>query len=133
MDPDAGAPVPDGPTPDNVLLPGIAASALMARYGQAVDRDSAREMLARKLEAAAAQQESQAQEAAAQAKAAAEERAQAEAAERSTRSQPAPRTRSRGAEKTVVEQITGNAAFRQFARTAGREIVRGVFGAARRR
>ena len=41
------------PTPDEVLRPGIAASALMAKYGQALDRDSAYEMLARKLQAGA--------------------------------------------------------------------------------
>ena len=54
------------PTPAEVLRPGIASSSLMARYGTAVDRDSAREMLARKLEAgaAAAASERQAQQAA---------------------------------------------------------------------
>ena len=56
MDPD-GAPTPVAwtrmrapqslmaPTPDEVLEPGIAASSLMAKYGQAIDRDSAHEML----------------------------------------------------------------------------------------
>ena len=41
------------PTPEEVLRPGIAASALMARYGQSLDRDSAHEILARKLQAGA--------------------------------------------------------------------------------
>src|SRR4051795_4953178 len=41
------------PTPAEVLRPGIASSALMDRYGETLDRDSAREMLARKLEAGA--------------------------------------------------------------------------------
>ncbi|HEY5820467.1 MAG TPA: helicase HerA-like domain-containing protein, partial [Propionibacteriaceae bacterium] len=152
MDPD-GAPTPVAwtrmrapqslmaPTPDEVLRPGIAASSLMAKYGAALDRDSAREMLARKLEAGAeaAAREQQAKDAAAQAELDAKERAKAEAAaERDARaaqrSQPsAPRTTSRRQEKTVVEQITGNTAFRQFARTAGREIVRSLFGTARRR
>ena len=64
MDPD-GAPTPVAwtrmrapeslmaPTPEEVLRPGIAASALMARYGQSLDRDSAHEILARKLQAGA--------------------------------------------------------------------------------
>ena len=64
MDPD-GAPTPVAwtrmrapqslmaPTPEEVLRPGIAASSLMARYGQAIDRDSAREILGRKLAAGA--------------------------------------------------------------------------------
>ncbi len=129
------------PTPDEVLRPGIASSALMGRYGAAIDRDSAREMLARKLEAGAeaAQREEQARAAAEQAEADAKERARAEAAaerearaaERTTPSRS--RTTSRRAEKSVVEEITGNTAFRQFARTAGREIVRSLFGTARRR
>ncbi|HYU86043.1 MAG TPA: hypothetical protein VEK80_14685 [Kribbellaceae bacterium] len=36
-------------------------------------------------------------------------------------------------EKSVVEQVVGSSAFKQFVRSAGREIVRGIFGAARRR
>jgi uncharacterized protein len=68
MDPD-GAPTPVAwtrmrapqslmaPTPEEVLDPGIAASSLMAHYGAAIDRDSAHEMLARKLEAGARQAE----------------------------------------------------------------------------
>ena len=68
MDPD-GAPTPVAwtrmrapqslmaPTPEEVLRPGIAASALMAKYGQDIDRDSAHEMLARKLQAGAEEAE----------------------------------------------------------------------------
>jgi hypothetical protein len=33
----------------------------------------------------------------------------------------------------MVEQITDSSAFKQFARTAGTEIVRSIFGTARRR
>jgi hypothetical protein len=36
-------------------------------------------------------------------------------------------------EKPIVEQVVGSSAFKQFARSVGREIVRGLFGAARRR
>jgi uncharacterized protein len=123
------------PTPDEVLRPGIAASAMMARYGQALDRDSAHEILARKLEAGAeaAERERLEREAAAHAEAAAKERARVQAAaEREAR---AARSRSRSPqsrEKSVVEQITDSSAFKQFARTAGAEIVRSIFGTARR-
>ena len=41
------------PTPDADIDAAVAASPLLATYGQAIDRDSAREMLARKLDAAA--------------------------------------------------------------------------------
>jgi hypothetical protein len=143
MDPD-GAPTPVAwtrmvapqslmaPTPEEVLRPGVAMSALMARYGQAVDRDSAQEMLARKLEqgaATAAAEQQRADEAERAARAAKEQ-----ASER-TRERSAPRTprASSRQQKGMVEQITGSTVFRQFARSAGREIVRGLFGAARRR
>ena len=139
MDPD-GAPTPVAwtrmrapqslmaPTPAEVLRPGIASSSLMGRYGTVVDRDSAREMLARKLEAgaAAAADERQAQEAS-------EQRYQRQARQPS-RSTSRSRVRSAPrAEKTVVQQVVASTAFRQFARTAGREIVRSLFGTARRR
>ena len=90
MDPD-GAPTPVAwtrmrapqslmaPTPADVLAPGIASSALMQRYGQPVDRDSAQEMLARKLAAGArAEEDERAQEERAQEERAQEERAQDE-------------------------------------------------------
>ena len=151
MDPD-GAPTPVAwtrmrapqslmaPTPDEVLRPGIAASALTAKYGQAIDRDSAHEILARKLQAGAeeAERERQAKEAAARAELEAKERAKAEAAaereERAAeRAQPRTSTASRRREKSVVEQVTDSTAFKQFARTAGTEIIRSIFGTARRR
>jgi DNA helicase HerA-like ATPase len=148
MDPD-GAPTPVAwtrmrapeslmaPTPEDVLRPGIAASALMAKYGQPMDRDSAYEKLTRELQAGAeaAERERLEKQAAAQEVAAAKERAKAEAqAERESRaaSRAQPRTSQRR-EKSVVEQITGSSAFKQFARTAGTEIVRSIFGTARRR
>ena len=144
MDPD-GAPTPVAwtrmiaprslmaPTPEEVLRPGVAMSALMARYGQAVDRDSAQEMLARKLEqgAATAEAERQRAEEAERAAQAAREQTREQARGR-TAAPRAPRASSRQ-QKGMVEQITSSTVFRQFARSAGREIVRGLFGAARRR
>ena len=143
MDPD-GAPTPVAwtrmiaprslmaPTPEADLRAGIPRSPMMAKYGQAIDRDSAQEMLARKLEqgaatAAAEQQRADEAERAAQA---AKEQTREQARER-----PAPRAPRASArqEKGMVEQITSSTVFRQFARSAGREIVRGLFGAARRR
>ena len=153
MDPD-GAPTPVAwtrmrapeslmaPTPEEVLRPGIAASGLMAKYGQDIDRDSAHEMLARKLAAGAeaAERERQAQlteeDAKRQAKIEAEARTMAERemreAERAERAGSRTRSSTRR-EKSMVEEIAGSSAFRQFARTAGREIVRSIFGTARRR
>ena len=150
MDPD-GAPTPVAwtrmrapqslmaPTPEEVLKPGIAMSSLMRKYGQPIDRDSAHEILARKLQAGAeaAEREEREKAVAAQAESDAKDRARAAAqADRDRR--PAASTRSRStrstrADKTVVEQIAGSSVFRQFARTAGTEIIRSIFGTARRR
>ncbi len=124
------------PTPAEVLAPGIAASALTQRYGAAVDRDSAREMLARKLEAGAARaaDEQRAEDARAQAEQDALEQRERERDERAAPTTRASRRRAPArAERSVVEQVVASSAFKQFARTAGREIVRSLFGAARRR
>ncbi len=148
MDPD-GSPTPVAWTrmraplslmaaiPEESLRPGVAQSALMDRYGEAIDRDSAREMLARKLEAGAAtaERERQAAEAARQAELQAKEQAKADEqvrreAERAARP-PAPRSRAQP--KSVIEQVASSSAFKDFARTAGREIARSIFGTARRK
>ncbi len=85
MDPD-GAPTPVAwtrmrapqslmaPTPEEILRPGVGASPMMAKYGPPIDRESARERLARALEqgAQAAEAERQAAEAERQAREAAE-------------------------------------------------------------
>jgi hypothetical protein len=109
----------------------------MGRYGQAVDRDSAREMLARKLESGAQAEEQERQARAARTRVPARPAHDArDTGEARTSSRPAPRARGRSPrqeEKGVVEQVVTSSVFKQFARTAGREIVRGLFGAARRR
>jgi len=146
MDPD-GAPTPVAwtrmiaprslmaPTPEDVLRPGVAMSALMKKYGQAIDRDSAQEMLARKLEqgAAAAQQEQEQAERVKQ-----QDEADKQAAKERTaaaRQQPRasqPRASSRQP-KGTFEQIVSSPLVKSFAGQAGREIIRGLFGSARRR
>ncbi|MGI3779909.1 MAG: helicase HerA-like domain-containing protein [Janthinobacterium lividum] len=145
MDPD-GAPTPVAwtrmiapqslmaPTPEDELRSGVAQSSLMTTYGQAIDRDSAQEMLARKLEqgAAAAQQE---QERAAQAKQqdeAAKQQAKDDARVARPPRASQPRASSRQ-QKGMVEQIVSSPMVKQFAGTAAREIFRGLFGTARRR
>lgn len=82
-----------------------------AKYAEVVDRESAHEKLAAKLEAGAAA-------------------AEAEAGGKTEQEAPARRPRE---EKSTVEKVIGSSVFKQFARSAGREIVRGLFGAARRR
>ena len=57
-----------------------------------------------------------------------DEKARAQA-ERESRA-PAPRAKQ---EKSVFEQVANSGVFKDFARTAGREIVRSIFGTARRK
>jgi len=125
-----------GQTPPEVLAPGIAASGLMAKYGQAIDRDSAQEMLARKVEQGAAAAEEQAraaadaeQQAKDQTAAEKEAAAQQKAAERATATQQ----RQQANKKSVIEEVAQSSVFKQFVRSAGREIVRGIFGTALRK
>jgi DNA helicase HerA-like ATPase len=95
----------------------VKGSPLYAKYAESVDRESAREKLAAKLEAGAA-------------KAQAEETGQQAKADRpAPPAKPAGRTR---ADKSVVEEVVGSTAFRQVMRTAAREIIRGVFKTGRR-
>lgn len=147
MDPD-GAPTPVAWTrmraPESLMAPmdeqqlaaGVAASPLMAKYGEAIDRDSAREMLARKLDegAKAAEAEAAAAEQAKLDEAAAKERAKAEvAAAREAEREAKAEAKRKANEKGVLEQVMGSSVVRDMARTAGREIVRSIFGTGRRR
>jgi len=105
------------PAPADKLTAAVQNSPNNATYTQVVDRESAHEKLAAKLEAGARQAEAE--------------------AEPQPRAEEAPQSRrQRGGgdeEKGMVEQVIGSSAFKQFARSAGREIVRGLFGAARRK
>jgi uncharacterized protein len=98
----------------------VKASPLYAKYAEAIDRDSARERLAAKLEAGAA-------------KAEAEESAKAPSAPGPAQ-KPAqkPAQGRRKPEKSMVEEVVTSTTFRQVMRTAAREIVRGVFKTGRR-
>lgn len=106
---------------DQQVLDGIvAASPLAAKYAEPLDRDSAHEMLARKLEAGAAVKEK-----------AEAETPQAEHVPYPKKS--APKTAPRQEEGGMVHDILTSPVAKDFARTAAREIFRGVFGTARRR
>ena len=98
----------------------VKASPLFAKYAEPIDRESAREKLAARLEAGAAQAEA--------------ERAEKEQTGKTPTAPkpkaPAPR---RKPEKSMVEEVVTSTTFRQVMRTAAREIVRGVLGTGRRR
>ena len=104
----------------------VTASPRYAKYAAVVDRDSAREMLAVKVEEGARRQ---AEEAAAKER----EKAAKDAARSSGSSSRRTSTRSSGDDGGIVSDVVKSGAFKDFMRTAAREIARGMFGTARRR
>ena len=120
MDPlDAGA-----------MAGGVAASLMQAKYGTAIDRESAYELLNAKLQAGA---EAAAAEAAAAEQAKADAAAAKEADRLAREQERASRTRTPRHEKSFFEKLTENTMVRQMARSAAREITRSIFGTGRRR
>jgi uncharacterized protein len=103
----------------------VKASPRYAKYAAVVDRDSAREMLAVKVEEGARRQ--------------AEEDAVKErekAAKTASKTSSSRRTSSGSSSKDdggIVSDVVKSGAFKDFMRTAAREIARGMFGTARRR
>jgi DNA helicase HerA-like ATPase len=128
---DRGAPTPVAWTrlraPESLMAPSdpaamqatVDASARRAKYAEAIDRESAREKLAARLEEGARKQ--------------AEEDAAAEAAKEKPASKKAPgrRTEKRD-EGGLISDVVGSSAFKDFMRTAAREIARGMFKTGRR-
>src|SRR3954471_599867 len=110
------------PTDPAAVQASVAASPRYATYAAAVDRESARELLAKKLEAGAQQ---------AAADQAAQEKAKADAKAKKSGTGSTPR-RSTKEEEGVVTQVVKSGAFRQFMRTAAAEVARGMFGTGRR-
>ena len=104
----------------------VKASPLNAKYAEAIDRESAREKLAAKLEAGAAKAQAEQQ---AKDQSTTEDKLRKEA-DRATRTS-APR-RSTSKDKSVVEEVLTSTTARQLGRTAVREIFRGLFKTGRR-
>ena len=102
-----------------VVAAAVAASPLSARYGSDVDRESAYEMLNKRMEAAPAPEAS-------------DPAAPAPAAPPAQKPAKAPKQ-----EPGMVEQVVGSSAFKSALRSAGtvigREITRSIFGTSRRR
>ncbi|GAB2761097.1 DUF853 family protein [Nocardioides salsibiostraticola] len=108
----------------------VQASPRHAKYAVAIDRESAREMLAAKLDAGAAKAE-EAQEA----QAAESEAAESEKA--SERKIPVPKRtstskKSQQEDGGIVSDVVQSRAFKNFMSTAAREIARGMFRTGRR-
>ncbi len=109
-----------GPADPAEMTATVTGSPRHAKYAAAIDRESARERLAARLEEGAA-------------KAEAEARAEAEQKAPSKRPKPsstrAPKPDDDGG---LVRDVVESGAFKDFMRTAAREIARGMFGSGRR-
>lgn len=130
------------PTPDPQIEAAVKASPLLAKYGTAIDRESAREILTAKMKAAddaAAAEEAALAKAKAdaefakqqaaidKAQAAADKKAQQEYERLLKKTQGSTRT-TRSAQKSPIEQILGSKATQ----TILGGVIRGVFGTGRR-
>lgn len=104
------------PTPETEMDRMVAASPLTEKYGQVIDRESAYELLNKRVEEAPAEDQPQAP---------------------APQQQSAPPAKAPKAEPGMVEKVTQSSAFRSMMRSAGtvigREITRSLFGTARRR
>lgn len=114
-----------GPSDPAAMQATVAASPRNAKYATAVDRESAREMLAARLEAGARQ-------AAADKAAADEAKAREKAAKDAAKRSGSSSRRTTRQDESVVTQVVKSSAFKQFMRTAASEIARGMFGTGRR-
>ena len=119
------------PTDAAAMQQAVAASPLMAKYGQAIDRESAYEILTAKLEVGAKAAEEERQRAETE-KAEADRRAQEEKEQRQAERSGGRASGSGRGRTSAVERIASRGIM-QVIRTVTREIVRGLFGTGRRR
>jgi DNA helicase HerA-like ATPase len=132
------------PSPDAMIEAAVAASVLLPKYGTPVNRESAREILAAKMEsanAAAAAEEAALEQARAEAEfakqkagmdkaqAAARKKADAEYERLLRKTQGTTRRTSTRRQKTVLEEVLGS----RTTKTILTGVVEGIFGTRRRR
>jgi len=130
------------PTPEAQIDAAVAASPLLAEYGAAIDRESAREILTVRMNAAAAADDAEQaalkkakadaefakqQAAIDKAKAAADKKAQAEYDRLLKKTSGSSRTTSRP-QKSTIEQVLGS----RTTQTLLNGVIRGLFGTGRR-
>lgn len=113
------------PAPTRDMEAAVAASPLTAKYAEAIDRESARELLAKKLEEGARKAAEDAR-----VKEMAREQKNARVTEKA--SQPSSRRSAPKEEDSMMESVVKSRAFKDFMSTAAREIARGMFKSGRR-
>lgn len=138
-----------GATAEEQIQAIASASPLNAKYATPIDRESAYELLTKRLEEGAqhAEAERAAKEQAQQQKAAEADAAKAEKdyereqrelekerarIDKQQRADEAARRKWEKENPSLVEQVASSSVFKDLVRTAGREIIRGIFGTGRR-
>ena len=124
------------PAPADVVAAAIAASPLMAQYGQPVDRESAYELLTGRMNAAAeAEAAREAAEEAAEQKDAAREEYEKALRDLQKKERTTTRTTNRRTAKPApgVGDVLGDVLGSRTGQTVIREVVRGIFGTLGRR
>jgi DNA helicase HerA-like ATPase len=116
-----------GPADAAVMSAAVQSSPLQPKYGAAIDRESAREKLAARLEAGAAAAHEEQEKPTGPGDDHVGYPSEGRSKPRSKKSTPAKQ------DGGVVQDIMKSPAARDLMRTAAREIVRGVFGVGRRR
>ena len=106
-----------GPAEAEAMEAAVQASPRYPTYSQVVDRESAREKLAAKLEEGARK---------------AAEDAQLKDQAREAKVEKAKQATKKKDDGGIVQDVVQSGAFKDFVRTAAREIARGMFGAGRR-
>ncbi len=116
-----------GPAETSAMEATVKASPRYATYAEPIDRESARELLAAKLEEGArkARAEAELKEQARQ------DKIDKAAADKEARAKK-PSGRSAKEQESVLEKVVESGAFKDFMRTAAREIARGMFKSGRR-
>ncbi len=114
-----------GPAEAGAMDAAVRASPRYAKYAAAVDRESARELLAAKLEAGAAKARAEAEDAV-------RAKEDAAAAKESARAKKSTSSRTPADDGGMVSDVVNSGAFKDFMRTAAREIARGMFKSGRR-
>jgi len=110
-----------GPADAAAMTASVQGSPLFATYSAVVDRESAREKLAARLEAGALAARNEA-----------EEKARAKEAKAAPKPKQAGRAPRRQEDDGLVHDVVTSGAFQDFMRTAAREIARGMFKSGRR-
>ncbi|MFT4217490.1 MAG: DUF853 family protein [Micropruina sp.] len=116
------------PMDAQMMAGGVAQSGMMGKYGQAVNRDSAYEMLTRKLQQGSAAAAAEAQRAEQEKAAAAEAKQREKDAAAQSRG-----TSSRQVPKSAVEKVLSSPTFWNKVITVGGQIARGMMGTGRKR